>query len=261
MTRTISANYGTPGLSFPQADDEADPFLKEDVQSLSEAVDLHDHSAGRGLAIQRLASGVVGQANIANDAVGFDQLSDSASTDALRAVGSNHLRNNAVVARTIADGEILATKLGVGASAGLTFPRVYAGYTLNSQTLSNNTLTPIIFSAADIYDNANMHSPSVTNTRVTIGTTGWYLLFGFVKYAASATGVRELYFRLTRAAVPAYLQIAVAGPAIASVPTMMSIVGPFELAAADYIELVAYQGSGGALVLADAGFGATAFGS
>ena len=262
MSRTTSTNYGTPGTSFPKADASTDPFLKEDIQELADAVDDHDHSAGRGLAVERLGTDVVTQANIANDAVGQDELSDHASTDALRAVGSNHIKTSAVVERTIADGAVVATKLGVGASAGLTFPRCYAGYTVNSQTITTSTLTAVAFSAADIYDNATMHSPSVTNTRITIGVAGWYLLFGFASWAGNTTGNREVYFRFTRSGTPTYLQVADSRPTnnSAAVTPKVMIVAPFEFQAADYIELIVWQSSGGNLVLADAGFGATAFG-
>lgn len=261
MTRSTSTNYGAPGTSFPMADAGTDPFLKEDIQDLAEAVDDHDHSAGRGLAVQRLGTGIVVEANLANDAVTFDKLADHASTNSSRAVGANHIRDDAVITRTILDGAVTATKLGTGASFGLTFPRAYGGYTVNSQTPVTATLTPVSFTAADIYDNFNCHSPSVDPTRFTITTAGWYMLFGFAQFAANATGSRELYFRFTRSAVTTYLQVADARPAQASQPIRISIAAPFELQAADYVEMVVYQSSGGGLVLQDAGFGVTALGS
>lgn len=261
MTRSVSTNFGAPGNSFPMADSGTDPFLKEDIQDLANAVDDHDHSAGRGLAVQRLGTGVVVEANLANDAVTFDKLADSASIDTSRAVGANHLRNDAVITRTILDGAVTATKLGTGAWSGLTFPRAYGGYVVNSQTPVTATLTAVSFTAADIYDNFDGHSPSVDPTRITIGTSGWYLLFGFAQFAANATGSRELYFRFTRSGVTTYLQVADARPGQASQPIRISLAAPFELQAADYVEMVVYQSSGGGLILQDAGFGVTAFGS
>ena len=261
MTRTVAVNYTATGNAFPKADAGTDPFLKEDVQVLAEAVDDHDHAATRGLAVQRLGTGIVVEANLANDAVTFDKLSDSASIDANRAVGANHIRNDAVITRTILDGSVTATKLGTGAWSGLTFPRCYAGYVVNSQTPVTATLTPVSFTAADILDNANLHSPSVNPERITIGTTGWYLVFGFAKFAANATGSREVYFRFTRSAVTTYLQLADSRPGMASQPIQISIIAPFELQAADYVEMVVYQSSGSGLILQDAGFGVTAFGS
>lgn len=261
MTRSVSTNFGTPGTSYPLADAGTDPFLKEDVQDLAAAVDAHDHSAGRGLAVQRLGTGVVVEANLANDAATFDKVADHASTDALRAIGANHIRTDAVITRTILDGAVTATKLGVGAYTGLAFPRVYGGYTVNSQTPVTATLTPVSFTAADIYDTFGGHSPSVNPERITLTVTGWYMLFGFAKFAANATGSRELYFRFTRSAVTTYLQLADSRPGQASQPTQISLAAPFDLQAGDYIEMVVYQSSGGGLILQDAGFGVTAFGS
>jgi hypothetical protein len=259
VVSTPATNYDTP--RFLKTNAPTDPYSDQELQYLEEAVDGHDHSAGRGLAVARLGAGVISQSAIGNDAVGFDQLSDSPSTDSLRAVGTNHIRTGAVTARTIGDHEVSAIKLGVGASAGLTFPRVYAGYTLNSQTILNAQATSVIFSGPEIYDNATMHSPTVTPTRITITTSGWYLFFGYVKWAAAATGSREVYFVLSRSGFPrSYLQGAQAGPANTGLPILQSMAAPFELLAGDYVELDVYQTSLSGLVLADAGFGATAFG-
>lgn len=261
MTTTPATNYTVAGTQFAKTDSPSDPYTDDELQLLEAAVDAHDHSVGRGLAVQRLGTGIVVEANLANDAATFDKVADHPSTDSLRAIGANHIRTDAVITRTIQDGAVTATKLGTGAWAGLTFPRAYAGYTVNSQTPVTATLTPVSFTAADIYDNFNGHSPSVDPTRITIATAGWYMVFGFAQFAANATGSRELYFRFTRAAVPTYLQVADARPSQASQPIRISLSAPFELQAGDYVEMIVYQSSGGGLVLQDAGFGVTAFGS
>jgi len=262
VTRSNSVNYGAPGTSYPMADAVNDPFLKEDVQDFAAAVDDHDHSAGRGLAVQRLGTGIVVEANLANDAVTFDKLADHASINSSRAVGANHIRDDAVITRTILDGAVTAVKLGTGAWSGLAFPRVYGGYTVNSQTPSSGgSATPVSFTAADVYDTFGGHSPSVNPTRFTIVDDGWYLLFGFAKFAANATGTRELYFLLTRSAVTSYLQSADSRPAQASQSIIISVAAPYQLQAGDYLELAVWQNSGGGLILQDAGFGVTAFGS
>jgi hypothetical protein len=261
VTRTVSTNFGTPGTSYPMADAGTDPFLKEDVQDLANAVDDHDHSAGRGLAVQRLGTGIIVEANLANDAVTFDKLSDSSFIDSFRAVGPNHIRNDAIATRTISDGAVTATKLGSGASFGLTFPRCYAGYTVNSQTPTSALVTAVSFTAADLYDNFGGHSPSVNPTRITLATTGWYMVYGYAQFAANATGVRELYFSFTRSGVTTFLQTADSRPAQAGQPIRISLAGPYELQAADYVEMSVFQNSGGGLILQDAGFSITALGS
>lgn len=261
MTRTLSTNYTAAGTNFPRTDDDGDAYEVDELQVFAAAMEAHDHSSTRGLAVQRLGSGVVVEANLANDAATFDKVADHASTDSLRAIGANHIRSDAVISRTILDGAVTATKLGVGASAGLTFPRAYGGYTVNSQTPVTSTLTTVAFGAADIYDNASMHSPSVNNTRMTIPVSGWYVIFGFAKFNANATGSRELYFKFTRSGVTTFLQAAHAQPGMATQPSMITVMAPFELQAADYVEMVVWQSSGGGLILADAGFGVTAFGA
>jgi hypothetical protein len=261
VTTTPAVNYTATGTDFVKTDSPSDPYTDNELQKLEAAVDEHDHSSTRGLAVQRLGVGVVVEANLGNDAVTFDKLADHASTDSLRAVGSNHIRDDAIITRTIDDGAVTATKLGTGAWSGLTFPRCYAGYTVNSQTPVTATLTAVSFTAADIYDNFTGHSPSVNPERITIATAGWYMLFGYAQWAANATGARELYFRFTRSAVTTYLQVADAREGMASQPIRVSVSAPFELQAADYVEMVVYQASGGGLILQDAGFGVTAFGS
>lgn len=48
---------------------------------------------------------------IANNAVTADKISDSLTVDSDRAVNTNHIRNSAIVERTIADDAITAVKL------------------------------------------------------------------------------------------------------------------------------------------------------
>ena len=50
MARTNATNF-SGGLQFPYATAAADLFKKEDVQVLAQAVDQHDHTAGKGALI------------------------------------------------------------------------------------------------------------------------------------------------------------------------------------------------------------------
>lgn len=50
MSRSTSTNF-TGGNSFPKADAATDPFLRQDIQQLAAAVDGHDHTTGKGLAV------------------------------------------------------------------------------------------------------------------------------------------------------------------------------------------------------------------
>lgn len=50
MARTNATNF-TGGLQFPYATAATDVFHKEDIQTLAQAVDQHDHTTGKGLAV------------------------------------------------------------------------------------------------------------------------------------------------------------------------------------------------------------------
>ena len=64
MARSTSVNFSTP--SFSKATVDADPFDANDVQQLAEAVDLHTHATGKGLAVA-LADSAVTNAKLASD--------------------------------------------------------------------------------------------------------------------------------------------------------------------------------------------------
>jgi hypothetical protein len=73
MARTVATNF-TSTLQFPKATAATDLFKKEDVQTLAEAVDQHDHSAGKGV--------VVNVAGIAAGAINGSQITDNTITSA-----------------------------------------------------------------------------------------------------------------------------------------------------------------------------------
>jgi hypothetical protein len=50
MARTTATNF-SGGLQFPYATAATDVFKKEDLQTLAQAVDQHDHTAGKGVAV------------------------------------------------------------------------------------------------------------------------------------------------------------------------------------------------------------------
>lgn len=131
--------------------------------------------------------------------------------------------------------------------------RVYRATT--AQSIPNATLTPIQFNAED-FDSDALHDNATNNTRLTIpaGYAGKWVVLGFIQYAANATGRRQAYVMKNGASaayysVPAYTG---GGSTVVFVDTVLN------LAAADYLELSAYQESGGALN-AEAGTAVTWF--
>lgn len=67
MARTTATNF-TGGLQFPYATAATDVFKKEDVQTLAQAVDQHDHTAGKGLLVNTTPA----NASITNAKLGPD---------------------------------------------------------------------------------------------------------------------------------------------------------------------------------------------
>lgn len=95
------------------------------------------------------------------------------------------------------------------------------------------------------YDTGACHS-TVSNTgRLTVptGGDGIYRIAGIVSFASNATGYRALKVRVNNTTDIIYAQC----PAVSGSGTVLNISGDYLLAAADYIELLGFQNSGGAL--------------
>ena len=112
------------------------------------------------------------------------------------------------------------------------------------QSVANNTLTALTLDTED-YDIGAMHSTASNTSRMTVptGGDGLYLIIGKTAFAASATGNRLLRLTKNGSAIGAD----VAHEATATIGMQMMISCVEVLAAADYIELVAYQNTGGNL--------------
>jgi hypothetical protein len=116
----------------------------------------------------------------------------------------------------------------------------------SAQSLANATATAISF-ASTRYNVGTLWSAGAP-TRLTAAQAGVYLITGHVIYAANATGIRTTTIRANAGADLAGLSnMAVTN----GDGTQHSISCVYELAAADYVELVCYQTSGGALDVLD----------
>jgi len=129
----------------------------------------------------------------------------------------------------------------VGASAP-TFVGANATKTAN-QSLANATLTAVTFDGTDILDSNSFHNPSSNNTRMTIptGYDGKYLIQATIEFASNTTGGRELQIYKNGTTVLQYVTTDAEGS------LSIAISGTFGLVATDYVEIRAYQSSGGAL--------------
>lgn len=114
-----------------------------------------------------------------------------------------------------------------------------------AQSINTATVTAITFDA-ERTDTDTMHSTSSNTSRITITTSGRYHVYGNVAYAANATGIRYTAIRLNGTTVVVEDARAPAGAGDA---TIVSIDTSYLFSAGDYVELVAFQTSGGALNL------------
>jgi hypothetical protein len=114
-----------------------------------------------------------------------------------------------------------------------------------SQSVNNTTFTAIQFNQED-YDTDGFHDNSTNNTRITIpsGKGGYYLITGVIGWDGNGTGNRAAEIRKNGSAVNYAFFQATAGVANSPVYPMSYTLN---LSAADYLELFAYQSSGGAL--------------
>src|SRR5215831_15342093 len=98
MARTNATNFAG-ALQFPMANAATDLFKKEDVQTLALAVDGHDHSSGKGLA---LPAGLITNSMIADGTIQTVKIAD-----------------NQITSAKITDGTIVSGDIAVGAVANM----------------------------------------------------------------------------------------------------------------------------------------------
>jgi hypothetical protein len=112
MARNANINYQADpppaSTQFVLPDSANDVFDRNDITYLARAVDLHDHTAGRGLPSARAAASSIDTAALINLAVTTGKLADNAVTNAKIAA-------NAVTNASILDGTIAGAKLALTA--------------------------------------------------------------------------------------------------------------------------------------------------
>ena len=137
--------------------------------------------------------------------------------------------------------EVARTPLGL---AGLpTIPACRATHTTN-QSLTSGTFTTLAL-ATESFDTDNIHDTVTNNSRLTCKTAGKYQITGIIQYDPNATGTRVAAIMLNGGAFIGYTQaqaVATAGQG-----TVVTAATLYDLAVNDYVELQAYQNSGGAL--------------
>jgi len=121
-------------------------------------------------------------------------------------------------------------------------------YKSADQTISNATATAITFDS-EFFDTNALHSTSTNTSRLTVptGKGGKYLVCGTVAYAPNATGTRGIWVYKNGSLISYATILQTVSVASNGCFVPFSIVT--ELSAADYIEIFAYQSSGGNLAV------------
>ncbi len=117
-------------------------------------------------------------------------------------------------------------------------------YHSTSQTLPNNLSTALQFDS-ERYDSDSIHSAAAP-TRLTCATAGFYLIFANVRFAASTGGERVLLLRLNGGN---YIGNNYANALLTGYARDINVMTGYPLAVGDYVEVEAYQNSGGSLAI------------
>ena len=193
--------------------------------------------------------------NTVIDAEGDLLVGDSADAIQRLAIGSN---GNVLTVDTSVDGKIKWAAPAAGSTA--------AGCSLTksgNQTLSNATATAVSFDGEN-FDTDGYHDNSTNNSRITIptGKGGKYVVSARATFASNTTDQRRIQFRVNGSATA--IDLFTTSTGVAGEPFGMQTTRFLSLNAGDYVEMFAYQASGGNLTLygdTGAGTGVTFFGA
>jgi len=125
-------------------------------------------------------------------------------------------------------------------------PRCRVRNSTATVSITTSGTAQVVLFDTEVYDVGGMHS-TVTNTgRITVpaGGGGLYGIGGHVRFAANATGMRELIIRINGTTQIARSSTPNSG---ATDEARVTIYTEYELVAGDYVELQVVQTSGGAL--------------
>jgi hypothetical protein len=203
------------------------------------AGDIEGVSPGIGI----LGGGTSGTVTVTNsmataiDAKGDLIVGTGADTFSRLAVGANTY--------TLVADSAEATGLKWAAPAGGVFAGVRANNATAAQTIPNNIVTVLTFSAEN-FDTNTYHSTSSNTGRLTVpaGKAGYYRIYYSIQYMVNGGGRRAV--DLTLNGTSTYLSTAEVTVSAASYPSCNGST-TYYLNDGDYVNLVAYQTSGGNL--------------
>lgn len=152
---------------------------------------------------------------------------------------------------TVTAGQTITTTWGNLVDTNLDFlanpPACRVTHNTTQSHTNNGNWQAVVFNT-ESYDTAGMHSTSVNTSRITITDAGLYLVRAAAAFAASVTGLRNLGFRVNGSGTggPTYAGQSYPGHAN---DALMSHSDVIKLVAGDYVEVVAFQNSGGNLTI------------
>jgi hypothetical protein len=146
-------------------------------------------------------------------------------------------------------------------SSGSTFAGCRAEVDNSQQLISNNTDT-VVTLPTEVFDTDGFHSTSSNTGRITIpsGKAGYYLFYGYVNFSSNTTGNRRLKFSVNNTTGSAERSCnAITGSSGLSLVYLTAVIN---CAVGDYVNMIAFQDSGGNLYLqSTGGFGCAYLGA
>jgi len=141
----------------------------------------------------------------------------------------------------------------VGGSSGFTGVMAFPSAALS---IPNSTETAVGLNS-ETYDTSTFHDTSTNNSRLTVpaGKAGYYRIWGNLAFVTNATGLRSIRIKKNTSTDLVDCQIT----SNSGYGTRLSTSTTVSLAVADYVEMYAWQNSGGALNV-DNGVSNTQFG-
>lgn len=220
----------TPNMGLTVWTGGSDLFNHTQLADNFAALDIHDHSSGKGVPIteQGIANLAVTNGKLGANSVTGDKIADAS-------VGATELATNAVTTAAINAQAVTQAKIGV-----LPGSRVFAG---TDFSIPNNADTAVQFSAAN-YNNPSSMWTVANSTRMYMPVNGVYIVNAGVKWDAGASGIRSVKLLLNGTTV-----IAGSDRGAATGAVYNNISTNVNLAALDYLELIVYQNNGGSVLL------------
>jgi hypothetical protein len=116
-----------------------------------------------------------------------------------------------------------------------------------AQSFPNSTFTALLLDTEDI-DRDGGHSTVTNTSRYTGQTPGWYTVQGSINWAASTAGQRTIVFRPNGGAATTYKnKVQIPMTTTVGSGSIVTVATFFMNGTTDYVEVVGWQNSGGAL--------------